>query len=496
MRPTWTGVVAALLLAHAANAQPNNGGGFIHLDGVDDSVMARGDFVTQTLTIEAWLRPESLHPQWTAGIVTYGGASSSSFDFGVGPTDDRRLRFFINWNQGQKTIIGAQALTMNEWQHVAVTYDGAVARLYINGVLDAEKAFDTAILPSGADAMLAIGDDFPGASEFLGGQIDEVRIWSVARPQADIQATMAEPLTGWEPGLLAYYNFDEVAGQLVLDKSRTGHHANLGFNLDPELRDAARERYAPTRLRAMRVSSSGDVEVRPISGTIGEQLAAINAGPPPAGWDAVENRHEDLHERDAFPCGNNLDRPYVDSTLFLVGADEVTLDNCASAFYRASFEMPPAFRHAAVLGAANGDDLAVAFINQRPISLLLTQNDVDNLGADRVVTRHPLLGWPTADPVFEDEVPDLVSPGHNQIAFGVCSDASEFEPAGLEFDMLVQYECLADWNIDGANDTSDFITFLNDWNARDPETDLNGDGAVNTQDVLLFINVWTFGCPE
>ncbi len=39
--------------------------------------------------------------------------------------------------------------------------------------------------------------------------VDEVRIWNVARTPAEIQSTMNTALTGSEPGLLLYYDFDE-----------------------------------------------------------------------------------------------------------------------------------------------------------------------------------------------------------------------------------------------------------------------------------------------
>lgn len=496
MRSLCISVSAAALLAQTAFAQPNGAGGYLALDGQNDVVTVDADFVSQTLTLEAWLNPESLHPQWTAGIVSYGGSDRSSFDFGVGPPSDPRLRFFINWNQGQKTIVGSTPLTLEEWHHVAVTYDGETARLYIDGQLDAEKLFDTEILPSGPDALFAIGDDYPGASEFLGGLFDEVRVWSVVRSEAEIQGAMMSPLTGKEPGLVAYYNLDEIAGQMVLDKSVSGRHGRLGLSLDQEDSDPVRETYTPSRMRAMRLSSSDEMEVHPITGTVDEQLSTINAGPPSSGWQVVINRHADLHQRDAFPCGQNLDKSYVDTESYLTGADEVTLDNCGSAFYRLTFSMPPIFRKPSLLGSANVDDLAVAFVNRRPASLLLRDDDVANLGQDRTTTRHRLLNWPTTDPVFEDEVPNIVVPGTNTLTFGVCSDASDMEPAGLEFEMYVQYECVADWNADGALNTTDFTAFLNDWVPKNPETDLNADGTINTQDVLVFINAYVFGCPD
>jgi hypothetical protein len=49
------------------------------------------------------------------------------------------------------------------------------------------------------------------------GAIDEVRIWAVARSQAEIQSTMDRYLCGDEQGLRAYWSFDEGQGQVLHD---------------------------------------------------------------------------------------------------------------------------------------------------------------------------------------------------------------------------------------------------------------------------------------
>jgi hypothetical protein len=54
--------------------------------------------------------------------------------------------------------------------------------------------------------------------------------------------------------------------------------------------------------------------------------------------------------------------------------------------------------------------------------------------------------------------------------------------------------CAADFNLDGAVDTRDFLAFLNAWTARDPRSDSNNDGTIDSRDVLAFLNTWTVGC--
>ncbi|MBK7403263.1 MAG: hypothetical protein IPJ41_01185 [Phycisphaerales bacterium] len=476
-------------------AQPADGRGYLEFDGVDDVVAAEGDFLSPSMTVEAWVRPTKLDPLYTAGVVTYGSQTRSSFDFGIGQASDPRLRFFINYGQGQSTIVGTQPVAMGEWQHLAATYDGHTARLYINGELDAERVLGAAILPSGPDALLTIGDDAPGASEFVGGSFDEVRLWDVARTRQEIVDSMFTPLSGDEPGLIAYYDFDECGGQAAIDRSPEGRHASLGRTPSRAGDDPKRETYAPSRIRCIELGSSDPGETRLVVGTVQEQLGQINAGPPALGWHAISSRHADLHQRGSFACDSDPGLPYVDSETFLTGDDEITLDNCSSAFYRVPFEMPPVVGAAEVFGVANASDLAVAFVNGVAISPALTAGDAGALGTDRSEDGHPLIGWPTADVFFTGPVPGLIVGGTNEIAFGVCSDADALEPAGMEFGLVVQYECLADWDADGDRDTIDFAAYLNDWSARDPLADLNGDGRVNTMDVTVWLNTWSFGCP-
>ena len=56
------------------------------------------------------------------------------------------------------------------------------------------------------------------------GQIDEVRIWNIARTQSEIQATIKTTLQGDEPGLVGYWNFDDGTAN---DLSLNGNHGIL-----------------------------------------------------------------------------------------------------------------------------------------------------------------------------------------------------------------------------------------------------------------------------
>src|SRR5262249_32501259 len=105
------------------------------------------------------------------------------------------------------TINPIQIIT---WYHVAVTYDSVnnEMKLYRDGVLVA----DSIGVPTYTEPSLNIGTF--GGSSFWFGKIDEVRLWNVVRSQGQIAGSMNCELTGDEPGLIAYYNFNEgINGQ-------------------------------------------------------------------------------------------------------------------------------------------------------------------------------------------------------------------------------------------------------------------------------------------
>lgn len=499
MRAKCAGVLATVLTS-AAMAQPVDSVSYVEMDGVDDSVVSYSDFTLTALTTEAWVRVDSSHEQFASGIVTWGTREQGSYSFAIRNPSDRRLVFFINFNNGtQRTLTGTTPLPQGEWHHVAATYDGTTARLYIDAVLDAEGVLGDPINPTDDPGRLSIGDEYAGLSEYVQGGFDDVMIWSEARTAEQIADDMAG--NGGKQGgsaLMAWYTFDEFGSNIVLDASGNGRHAHLGADYDTAEDDPVSVRWDEglSRRRYLMLTSSRQGEVRVINGSLEDQIAQVNAGSNQSMWAPIVNRHADLHKRAAFPCTAAQDLPFVDTETFLTGADEVTRHNCESAFYRFDFYMPPVYTDAEVYGVANLDDMGVVFMNGTAVSPTIEQEDLDNFGTDRLdAGGHPVLGWPTADPLFAYDH-DLFVPGKNELLLAVASDVSEFEPAGTEFIMVVAYDCLADWNADGEHDTLDFTEFLNAWASGDAAADVDLDGRVNSKDFILWLNIWSFGCPD
>src|SRR5262249_6478245 len=119
------------------------------------------------------------------------------------------------------------------WHHLALVYAGGGGagmadeyRLYVDGVLDGQQSMAT---NTASNAQLVIGSTVEGEIKPVAGDIDEVRIWSVARTAAEIQATMRRPLTGTEPGLVLYYdmNVNSAGPGLVVPNRASATGASL-----------------------------------------------------------------------------------------------------------------------------------------------------------------------------------------------------------------------------------------------------------------------------
>ena len=172
-----------------------------------------------TLTLEAWIKPTGRGSDATEGGVICGREG----EYLIARYADGTIRYAVanttpgwTWNN---TVI---TVTTNQWTHVALTYDGTNFTLYLNGIM---RSLIGGTGPIG-DGEPARNDFYIGNRQFatrlFQGQIDEVRVWNTNRTTAEIGANMTRPLQGNEPGLLAYYRFEEGFGTTTADATGRG----------------------------------------------------------------------------------------------------------------------------------------------------------------------------------------------------------------------------------------------------------------------------------
>jgi hypothetical protein len=112
------------------------------------------------------------------------------------------------------------------WVHLSWSYTGSQGTLSftVNG-----KEYPV-ITNAGKPTMnffpgiVTLGRSQTFGSQGWTGVMDEVRLWSVAKTPAEIAANMKVVLKGTEPGLVAYYRFDEGTGIVVDDVLKNPKH--------------------------------------------------------------------------------------------------------------------------------------------------------------------------------------------------------------------------------------------------------------------------------
>jgi Concanavalin A-like lectin/glucanases superfamily len=112
------------------------------------------------------------------------------------------------------------------WNHLAWSYDGAGHfQFVVNGVKTTlpHPGTGTGTLNT-TPGILILGGSVNEGTAGWDGVMDEVRVWSVSRTEADIKRDMKVKLKGTEPNLIAYYNLDEGTGMLADDIAKNAAH--------------------------------------------------------------------------------------------------------------------------------------------------------------------------------------------------------------------------------------------------------------------------------
>ena len=219
----------------APNSTPNSGptssatNRVLQLDG-DGSYVALPSNMFNDLeeaTVEAWgnwssfphhSRAFDFGESWHSMHVQNSGRSAG-------------LRFDIAAEPGHENSIEIpDLLRTNQWVHLAAVSGKAGMKLYVNGTLAGTNDYrgSFAAIQSGKYAFLGRstwGDLFPEVQDFH-GQIDEVRVWRVARTEAQILENRSKQLIGNEPDLVGLWNFDDPR-EPGRDSTRAGHHGKL-----------------------------------------------------------------------------------------------------------------------------------------------------------------------------------------------------------------------------------------------------------------------------
>lgn len=140
-------------------------------------------------TVSMWIRPESLtglkylfmlynSTSWDNAIIIASGLNS--YDYNVG------FQIYDNDGSNRKFMIGNTSLSTGTWYHVALTWDGWLPVLYINGEEEDLIIDDNySVMQTDQNRVLYVGRS-QSAQYYFDGQMDEVQIYDESLSSAEI----------------------------------------------------------------------------------------------------------------------------------------------------------------------------------------------------------------------------------------------------------------------------------------------------------------------
>jgi len=178
-------------------------------------------------TIETWAKVEVFTAGFATRFFNYGGERADlclgvdgmAWFVLVDPKDPR-------FPKALRMIHSPFELNAGRWYHLAGVCGQDGMRLYLDGVLVGTNEYKGSFssLPNGDRCLLGNYVDATQAPQTFKGQIDEVRVWKVARTAEQIRETMFKRLTGSEPDLVGLWNFDDGTAH---DSSPGAHHGKM-----------------------------------------------------------------------------------------------------------------------------------------------------------------------------------------------------------------------------------------------------------------------------
>ena len=212
MKKVYTLLFFALAALSTTNLFAQNA---LSFDGVDDQINCGNNAAIQitgnTITLEAWIKVDSWTTNvWEGNIINKEQNTGGNNGYMLRVGDNGKLNMNLGNGSWNELTTQSGTVSLNTWTHVAGTYDGSEMKVYVDGV--PVDSMNVSLTISNATAPLFIGAHSVYTRFFI-GSIDEVRIWDVARTHAEIAQNQLSTFCGNEPGLLAYYQFNQgVAG--------------------------------------------------------------------------------------------------------------------------------------------------------------------------------------------------------------------------------------------------------------------------------------------
>jgi len=217
----------AILAFTFVSAQNNS----LYFDGSDDHVSLPDDPIfdlTDNFTLEAWIyADEWSNNVWEGTIIGKDMDPNTGFVLRTG--SNGTLSFTVG-NGSWTEIISGPVMNEQTWHHVAAVLSNGQFEIFIDGLSVGVGACAPSL---SSNTNMLIGESAGFSGRIFEGRIDEVRIWNVARTNEEIATDRIVDLPATTPGLVGYYKFDEIDGDIAQNFMTPGTNDGTLINFNP-----------------------------------------------------------------------------------------------------------------------------------------------------------------------------------------------------------------------------------------------------------------------
>lgn len=155
------------------------------LDGTNDFVSvpdAASLDIGSSGTLEAWVQLTAIN-RWNGVLGKTTSSADEAHNYAIEIGSDNKVNCVIGNGAAINVAKSTTALAAQRFYHLACTWDGTQLKLYLDGVLN--KTTAQTLTPLSNNGPLYLGQ-YGGNVDFLRGKLDDVRVYNIAIPQAEI----------------------------------------------------------------------------------------------------------------------------------------------------------------------------------------------------------------------------------------------------------------------------------------------------------------------
>lgn len=278
-------------------------------DGTDNYIkIGNTNNLTGNYTLSAWVRTTGNNGVNSNKTIVSKMNASDGYKLVLNNTN--RIQYYVKTAGVNQILSTNSVLPVNEWHHIAVTYDGVQTKIYVDGVFDNGSSILGTVNTSNTFSIGAQYLSKTLINEYFRGDIDEIRIWDKDLSEEEMRFVMNQEIEQfgsitkgkivpttitinemigltWN-SLIAYYSMNSYIGTHLNDDSRFDNRGSLVVPNQFEIRDQTAP--LPYVSLANGLWSDGATWTNGTIQTVPYSLSIVD-GVTPINWNIVKTTH-------------------------------------------------------------------------------------------------------------------------------------------------------------------------------------------------------------